>query len=208
MKKLYSVILGLFVMLNFSYAQDAAAKKVLDGVSAKVKSLKGITANFSIQSTTSKGKANGTKSGNISIKGQKYFLKQGKTEIISDGKTVWNYDGAKTVTVSSAEDNTNTLSPQNLLSNFYDKDFTYKLVSSAGSAYEIEMAPTDKRKNFEKVTVYVDKAQNLITKATIVDKAKNSIKFSLSNVKANVAINDNTFVFNKAKYPKDVEVID
>jgi outer membrane lipoprotein carrier protein len=208
MKKLYGVILGLLVMLNFSYGQDAAAKKILDGVSAKVKGLKGVTANFTIQSTTSKGKSNGTKSGNIVIKGQKYQLKQGKTEIISDGKTVWNYDGAKTVTVSSADDNTNTLSPQNLLSNFYDKDFTYKLISSAGSFHQIEMTPTDKRKNFEKVTIYVDKAQNLITKATIVDKAKNSINFSLSNLKTNATINDNTFVFNKAKYPKDVEVID
>jgi len=208
MRKLYSVLIALMAFVTLSQAQDAAAKKVLDGVSAKVKGLKGITANFSIQSTTSKGKANGTKSGNISIKGQKYYLKQGKTEIISDGKTVWNYDGAKTITVSSADDNTNTLSPQNLLSNFYDKDFTYKLVSSAGSFYEIEMTPTDKRKNFEKVTVYIDKAQNLITKAKITDKAKNVIVFTLSNVKTNATISDTTFVFNKAKYPKDVEVID
>ncbi len=208
MKKLYSLILAVLAIATVSYGQDANAKKILDGVSTKVKGLKGITANFSIQSTTSKGKSNGIKSGNISIKGQKYFLKQGKTEIISDGKTVWNYDGSKTVTVSSADDNTNTLSPQNLLSNFYDKDFTYKLVSSAGSYHEIEMTPTDKRKNFEKVTVYVDKSQNLITKATIVDKAKNTIKFSLSNLKTNVTLSDNTFTFNKAKYPKDIEIID
>lgn len=208
MKKLYSVILALFAFGVVTNAQDPAAKKVLDAVSAKVKGLKGITANFTIQTTTSKGKAAGSKTGNITIKGQKYLLKQGKTEIISDGKTVWNYDGAKTITVSSAEDNTNTLSPQNLLSNFYDKDFTYKLVSSAGNFYEIEMTPTDKRKNFEKVTVYVDKTQNMITKAKITDKAKNVILFTLSNLKTNVAVNDNTFVFNKAKYPKDVEVID
>jgi outer membrane lipoprotein carrier protein len=208
MKKVYSLIIVFLAILNFSFAQDPAAKKVLDGVSAKVKGLKGITANFAIQSVTGKGKSNGTKSGSISIKGQKYFLKQGKTEIISDGKTVWNYDGSKTITVSSAEDNTNTLSPQNLLSNFYDKDFSYKLVSSAGKTYEIEMYPTDKRKNFEKVTVYVDKVQNLITRARIVDKAKNVVQFTMSNLKTNAAISDNTFVFNKAKYPKDVEVID
>jgi outer membrane lipoprotein carrier protein len=208
MKKIYSLFLGLLVMLNFSFAQDPAAKKVLDAVSAKVKGMKGITASFAIQSVSGKGKSNGTKSGSISIKGQKYYLKQGKVEVISDGKTVWNYDGAKTITVSSADENTNTLSPQNLLSNFYDKDFTYKLVSSAGGFYEIEMYPTDKRKNFEKVTVYIDKARNLITKAKIIDKAKNVIQFSLSNLKTNATISDNTFVFNKAKYPKDVEIID
>jgi outer membrane lipoprotein carrier protein len=208
MKKLYGLVIGLFVLLNLTEAQDAAAKKILDGVSSKVKGMKGITANFTIQSVTSKGKPNGTKTGSISVKGQKYFLKQGGTEIISDGKTVWNYDGSKTITVSSAEDNDNTLSPQNLLSNFYDKDFNYKMASSAGNFYEIEMTPTDKRKSFEKVTVYVDKKQNLISKARIQDKSKNTIQFSLSNLKTNTALNDNIFTFNRSKYPKDVEVID
>lgn len=189
-------------------AQDAAAKKILDAVSAKVKAMKGITANFTITSVTSKGKSNGNRAGSISIKGQKYLLKQGKTEIISDGKTVWNYDGVSTITVSAASESNNTLSPQNLLSNFYDKDFTYKLVSSTGNLHEIEMYPTDKRKNFEKVTVYVDKAQNLITRAKITDKAKNVIQFSLSNLKTNATLSDNLFVFNRAKYPKDAEVID
>lgn len=208
MKKFYGIIAALFLVFNFAQAQDAAAKKVLDAVSAKVKGMKGITASFTISSTTSRGKSNGTKTGTISIKGQKYLLKQGKMEIISDGKTVWNYDGSTTITVSSASESNNTLSPQNLLSNFYDKDFTYKLISSAGNTHVIEMYPTDKRKNFEKVTVYVDKTKNLITKAMITDKARNTIQFTLSNLKTNASINDNVFVFNRAKYPKDVEVID
>lgn len=208
MARIFTLLIAVLGLVNVSIAQDAAAKKILDAVSAKVKAAKGITASFTISSVTSKGKSNGSKAGSISIKGQKYFLKQGKMEIISDGKTVWNFDGSKTITVSSADENTNTLSPQNLLSNFYDKDFTYKLISSKGNTHEIEMYPTDKRKNFEKVTVYVDKTQNLITRANITDKAKNTIQFSLSNLKTNAAINDNVFVFNRAKYPKDAEVID
>jgi outer membrane lipoprotein carrier protein len=208
MTRIFTLLIAAVVLVNTSFAQDAAAKKVLDAVSAKVKAAKGITAGFTITSTTSKGKSNGTKTGNISIKGQKYFLKQAKMEIISDGKTVWNYDGAKTITVSDASENTNTLSPQNLLSNFYDKDFTYKLISSAGSTYEIEMYPTDKRKNFEKVTVYVNKAKNLITKAKITDKAKNVIQFTLTNVKTDATIAESTFTFNRSKYPKDAEVIE
>jgi len=208
MARILTLLIAAVVLTNNVFAQDAAAKKVLDAVSANVKAAKGITAGFTITSTTSKGKSNGTKTGNISIKGQKYFLKQGKMEIISDGKTVWNFDGSKTITVSDAAENTNTLSPQNLLSNFYDKDFTYKLISSAGSTHEIEMYPTDKRKNFEKVTVYIDKSKNLITKAKITDKAKNVVQFTLTNVRTNAVISDNTFKFNRSKYPKDAEVID
>ena len=159
---------------------------------------------FVIKSITSKGKDNGSKAGTISIKGQKYMLKQGKMEIISDGKTVWNYDGSKTITVSDASENTNTLSPQNLLSNFYDKDFNYKLLGSKDGFDEIELVPIDKRKNFSKVNVFVDKTKNMITKAKIVDK---TLVVNRKWVKNPVAVRymfNNTGIgniFNKAGLP-------
>jgi outer membrane lipoprotein-sorting protein len=196
-------------MTSSTFAQnDPAAKKILDGVSAKVKTFKGITANFVIKSITSKGKDNGSKQGNISIKGQKYLLKQGKMEIVCDGVKTYNYDGNKTINVSSVEESGQTLTPQNLLSNFYDKDFTYKLTSSTGSFHQIELVPNDKRKNFQKVTVFVDKGKNMITKAKILDKSNNVIEFSLVNPNTNATLSDKLFSFNKGKYPSDVEILD
>jgi outer membrane lipoprotein-sorting protein len=173
-----------------------------------VKSFKGITANFAIKSITSKGKENGTKKGSIAIKGQKYLLKQGKTEIKSDGVKTYNYDGSKTITITPVEESNQTLSPQNLLSNFYDKDFTYKLVSSAGNFDEIELVPVDKRKNFQKVNVFIDKVKSMITKARILDKSNNILEFVLTNLNTNATIADNSFVFDRSKYPKDAEVLD
>jgi len=211
MKKIYAALL-LFAMfgiaLSASAQNDPNAKKVLDAVSTKVKSFKGITGGFTLKSFNNKGKANGTKTGNISIKGQKYLLKQGKTEIICDGSKVYNYDGNKTITVSSADESNKTLSPQKIISGSYDKEFTYKLVSSAGNFYEIELKPTDARKNFQKVNVFVDKAKNIITKAKVLDKSNNTLEFSFSNLNTNATLADSLFVFNKSKYPADVEVLD
>jgi hypothetical protein len=34
------------------------------------------------------------------MKGDKYFLKQGKTEIVCDGTSVYRFDGEKTITKS------------------------------------------------------------------------------------------------------------
>ena len=114
MKKIYILLLAALSITEFSFAgdNDPNAKKVLDAVSEKFKTFKGITATFSLKSITSKGKDNGTQSGNISIKGQKYLLKQGKTEIISDGTKIYNYDGNKTITISTVEEGGQTLSPQ------------------------------------------------------------------------------------------------
>lgn len=194
---------------NIGFSQiDVNAKKILDNVSSKVKSYSGIVGSFSIKSITSKGKNNGSKTGIITLKGKKYTLKQGKTEIICDAINIYNYDGIKTVTVTPVEESSSTLSPQNLLSNFYDKDFSYKLINSKGLFYQIELYPNDKRKNYSKVTVFVDKKKDMITKAKILDKTSNIIEFSLNNLNTSAIIKDNSFVFNKAHYPRNVEILD
>ena len=209
MQKFILLLLTLSILSTKTNAQnDAAAKKILDAVSCKVKSFKGITGSFTIKSITSKGKNNGTKTGAISLKGQKYILKQGKTEIICDAAKIYNFDGNKTVTITAVEESGQTLSPQNLLSNFYDKDFTYKLISAKGNYSEIELLPNDKRKNFTKVNVFIDKAKNMITKAKILDKSSNTIEFSLTNINTNATIVDAVFIFDKKHYPVGVEILD
>ena len=206
--KLLLSVICLFSVVFLFAQNDPNAKKILDAVSNKVKSYKGITGAFTIKSITSKGKDNGTKTGSISIKGQKYILKQGKVEIICDAVKIYNYDGSKTVTITAVEESGQTLSPQNLLSNFYDKDFTYKLVSSKTAFHEIELLPNDKRKNFTKVTVFIDKVKNMITKAKILDKSNNTVEFTLTNINTDASLNDNLFAFAKSHYPKNVEILD
>ncbi len=209
MKKLYYLLVALVMIAGSVDAQnDANAKKILDAVSSKLKTFKGITANFSYVSKSRSGKVNNNVAGKIAIKGEKYYIKQGATEIFSDGAKTWNYNGNNEVTVSTPDADNQTLTPQKLLSNFYDKDFTYRLVSSTGNFHEIEMTPIDKRKNFQKVNVFVDKSKTMITKARILDKSSNTIEFTLNSIHTNANIPDNTFVFNKSKYKKNIEVIE
>ena len=207
MKKMYFLLVMLVASGLIANAQnDANAKKVLDGVSAKLKTFKGVTANFSYSTKDRKNVKKGSVSGQISIKGQQYYIKQGSTEIFCNGAKTWNYNGENEVTVSDVDNDSRTLTPQKLLSNFYDKDFTYKLVSSAGNYNEIQMTPLDSRKNFKQVNVFVDKSTNLITKARVVDKSDNIIEFALSNINTNATLPDSKFVFNEKQHP-GVEVI-
>jgi outer membrane lipoprotein carrier protein len=209
MKRVFYIFVALaFIASSVSAQNDPNAKKVLDQVSSKLKSFKGITANFLYSSKSRSGKSNSNVNGKIAIKGNKYYIKQGSTEIFSDGAKSWNYNGNNEVTVTTIDADGATLTPQKLLTNFYDKDFTYRLASSAGSSYEIEMTPVDRRKNFQKVNVFVDKAKMMITRAKILDKSSNTIEFSLNNISTNAAIPDNTFVFDKKKYKKNIEVIE
>ncbi len=207
MKKFYVVLLLVIGSVGISKAQnDPNAKKVLDGVSNKLKTYKGVTANFSYTTKDKKNVKKGSVNGSISIKGDKYFIKQGATEIYCNGAQTWNYNGDNEVTVSPVDNDSKTLSPQKLLSDFYDKDFSYKLVSSAGQFNQIQLVPVDKRKNFKQVTVFVDKAKNMITRAQVLDKSDNTVEFSLTNVKTNVSLPDTQFEFDTKKHP-GVEVI-
>lgn len=207
MKKIYLLLLVISFGGVVNAQNDPNAKKVLDEVSAKIKTFKGITANFSYTTKDRNKAVKGSAKGIINIKGQKYYLKQGITEIFCNGTKVWNYNGEDEVTVADVDNEDNKmLTPQKLLSNFYDKDFTYKLVSSAGTSHEILMYPTDKRKNFKQVTVYVDKTKKMILKAQVIDKSDNIIEFSLTNVNTNATLADSKFVFDAAKHP-GVEVV-
>ncbi|TDO28023.1 LolA family protein [Sediminibacterium goheungense] len=209
MKKLYSVALVILAMVFQVQAQnDPNAKKILDAVSKTVKTYKTISAGFSIKSVSSRGVNNGTKTGTIVTKGEKYVLKEGKTEILCDGAKTYNFDGSKTITVSAVEDAGQTLTPQKILSGSYDKDFTYRLIATKGNVHEIEMKPIDSRKNFSKVNIFVDKIKNMITRAVILDKGNNTVQVSFTNIVPNKNLADNLFVFNPSKYPKDVEILD
>src|SRR3954468_24817850 len=157
MKKIILFFVLAIGLVTMSFAQAVDAKSILDKVSNKLKGNNGISASFSYTTKDKKNVTRGTKKGIVYIKGQKYYLKQGSTEIYSDGAKSWNYNGDKEVTVSDVDDDNKAFTPQKFLSDFYDKDFNYDLVSSTGNYYQIALTPLDKRKNFKLVTVYVDK---------------------------------------------------
>ena len=109
-------------------ASDPEAKKILDGVSNKFKTYKTVQAKFSLKIENSAGKNLGVKTGNVYMKGSKYRITVTGQDIFSDGSNVWTYDKeSNEVTISKLDPSANSLTPQKLFTNFYDKDFLYKL---------------------------------------------------------------------------------
>jgi chaperone LolA len=213
MKNIFTLI--TLVSVLFSSAQvksDPAAKKILDVVSAKFKTFKSPQANFTYKVENGQGKAMSTKRGTVYMRGNKYYVTMDDLQIFSDGKTSWNYDkSANEVTVDNVNKSAGAMTPQKLFTNFYDKDFLYKLNGEkkvAGKTIqEIELTPTDKTKPFHKVYVQIDKATKLISSAKFLEKNGNRYTYTITGLKPNATVPDTYFVFNKNKYP-GVEVID
>jgi outer membrane lipoprotein-sorting protein len=218
MKNLIAIFLVLFATTNV-LAQtsslgknDPEAKKLLDAVSAKFKTFKSLKGNFILEVKDGNGKTQGTKKGIVYMKGAKYRVSITGQEIFCDGKNVWTFDkGANEVQLAQFDNSSSSITPQKLFTNFYDKDFLYKMNDEkkvAGKAVqEVELTPTDKSKPFFKVLLNIDKASKMITSTQIFEKSGNRYAYSMSNVATNATITDDTFTFDAKKFP-GVEVID
>ena len=205
------LVFGLNAQNNSLGNNDPEAKKILDGVSAKFKTFKGVQASFTLQVEDSKGKVQGSKKGSVFMKGTKYRVTITGQEIFCDGNNIWTYDkSANEVTITKFDPDQNMITPQKLFTNFYDKDFLYKLngEKKVGSKLmqEIEMTPVDKTKPFHKVYIYVDKATKTISSTKVMEKTGNKYTYTVNTMNGNAAVSDAQFVFDKKKYPGVEEV--
>ena len=211
-KKVYtsSALLGLSIMM-FAQSNDPDAKKILDGVSAKFKSFKTVQATFTYKVENTDGKVLSTKKGTVAMKGTKYRVSFSGQQIFCDGTTVWNYDKATNeVTISKLDAANGTITPQKLFTDFYDKDFLYKLNGEKKDKnkvlQEIEMTPVDKGKSFHKVYLMIDKAAKNIYSTKVLENTGDRYSYTVNTIKTNQTIADSQFVFDKSKYPGVEEV--
>lgn len=214
------LLLGFFTFFGFTgFSQnnslgksDPAAKVVLDNVSAKFKTYKTVTANFTLTITNGNDQVQGSKKGVVYMKGSRYKVDVSDQEMYSDGNNIWTFDkSSNEVQITKFDPNSNTITPQKMFTNFYDKDFLYKLngetKKSGKTVQEIELTPVDKTKTFFKVLVEVDKTSKNIISTKIFDKNGNRYVYTVTSMKVNSNLPDTLFAFNAKNHP-GVEVVD
>ncbi len=220
MKNVFTSVSLLLVCLVSVNAQpspgmgknDPAAKKVLDAVSAKFKTFKSVQSAFSLKIENSSGKNLGTKSGTVYMKGTKYQVSVTGQEIFCDGISISTYDkSTNELTITTIDPSANSITPQKMFTNFYDKDFLYKLnddIKIGGKVLQqVELTPIDKSKPFFKVLVNVDKKAQTINSTKIYEKTGNIYTYSIAKMNTNSVISDSQFLFDSKKYP-GVEIVD
>jgi outer membrane lipoprotein carrier protein len=209
------LVAGCFVVQaqnNSLGKNDPDAKAVLDALSAKLKTYKAVQASFTLSVEDAKGKLQGTRTGTIFFKGSRYhIIVVGGQEIYCDGKDVWTYDkSSNEVTITKNDPTTQTFSPDKLFTDFYDKDFLYKLNGEdklgERTVEEVELTPLDKTKSFFKALLYIDKAQHTLVSIKVFDKSGNHYILGTSKLNGNAAFTDAQVAYSKAKFPGAEEV--
>jgi outer membrane lipoprotein carrier protein len=210
MKKIISLALMAvtvtFSNISTSFAQDA--KHVLQQISKKYNSGKGITSDFKIELIDAKGNSKMSENGNFSMKGNKYKLVikdknaskvANKQEIYVDGTNQWVYSVSTNEVILDKFNPNDPLNPSKLLKGNYEQDYSYHMVShSAKKEYEITLEPKDKN-NFTKVILNVDQATSVIKNGKVFQKNGSVINYNLSNTMFNVTLPDGNFKLNNPK---------
>lgn len=214
MKKM---MVALFIFTGLSLASNAQnsakAKAILAELTKKYRTYDVVKADFSITVNNPKANVNQTDRGTLYVKANanKYRMTMKDREIISDGKSQWNYlKDDQEVQLSDVDHQDDALNPAQIFT-MYEKGYaaTYAGERKAGAkVYQlIDLVPVSKGKSYSKVRLDIDKAAKQIAKVLIYDKNGSKYTYQVNSFSPNVKVSDAMFTFDAKKYP-GVEVVD
>jgi outer membrane lipoprotein-sorting protein len=196
MKKIV-LTLSLLVATAATYAQTAT--QVLDKAAQKLTVKSGFKADF--KATTPQGTITGT----IAVKGNKFMATTQHTKVWFDGKTQWTYMTRNDeVNVSNPKDSElQSLNPYNFI-NIYKKGYK-STMTKEGDKYIVHLTAESKSKKVQELFVTVDSKTNTLTQVKML-QGKKWMHFDVSNLKQE-NLSDVYFHFNAKDFPT-AEVID
>lgn len=204
-----------FTLAIASLAQeDPYAKEILDRVAQKANAYSTISLDYSFTVEDKKTNDKKTEEGQIIIKGKKYKINIGVSEIFCDGKAIYTYlKSVQEVNIvaydeqASSADMTN---PRNLFT-MYTKEYKYEYIGEEAMDgrifHKIDLYPRNLKSSYARLRLFVDKNKDELYCVQIQAKNGNYYTFKILDVKTNISVPDTEFTFNSADYP-GVEVVD
>lgn len=210
MKKLFYIILFLVVALPLAAKKDSGARKVLDGMAARLEKAGGIRAQFVVSSYTGTSKE-GTQTGVFLTDGHRFQMQTHALTTWFDGKTQWSYyaqtDEVNVSTPTSAE--LQVMNPFAFVG-IYKKGFNYTLSSATykgKSVHEVRLVAQKKSQDIKRIILTVDKTSMLPLCVRVLQGKAQWVRIAVSSFLGGQKFGTETFRFDKKKYPK-AEVID
>lgn len=209
MKLRIFIITILVAFTSSAFAQNA--RSILDKAYDAYNKAGGVMVTFRLDSKDSKAQNTYSYDGNAYMKGDKFKIEIPDGITWFDGTTQWIYvKETEEVNVSNPTgEELQAISPSAIFS-IYKKGFNlaYKGEKKVGgkTVQEVELTP-QKKSEFTRILVQIDKSNNTFSKITLVDKVGVENTLSIKSYKPDQNIADTMFTFNKKEYP-DAEIVD
>ncbi len=211
MKNWIFILISLFGLQLASAQTSKEADALIDKISKRYKKFKSIKADFTYSIESKAEKINEKQKGTIVIKGNKFRLDFAGQTIICDNKTQWTYSKEiNEVNVQHYKPKEGIIKLDDIFT-MYSKGFFSKILETVKEGGReltvLELTPKDKKKNYFKIKLFVEKNNQQIIKSVIYDKNGSIHTYSITNQIPNIKFDDGYFSFNPKKYP-NIEVND
>lgn len=199
MKKLFFTLTALLLPFCLAAQNEDKAREILEKVVATFNKEGCIQIDF-----------DGTESGSMIMKGEKFYLHSNHIQSWYDGQTLWSYVAdTEEVNVSHpTNEDLQSINPYFILTN-YQNHFTCQYRGTTDyegkQVYEIELTPRNNA-NSEKVILKISKSYNPAS-ITIEKNGKTISDINIRSLQKQQQIKDQVFRFNKSLYP-NAEIID
>ncbi|MFY7731098.1 MAG: LolA family protein [Flavobacterium sp.] len=208
MRAISRIFVLLFLLFSAQvFAQEsAAARKMLNDVTAKIKSYDNIVIDFRYQVSNYKKNLNQESKGNVTLQGQKYLLNFMGVTRIFDGKKVYNIvPEDEEITISNGDNQKNDgLTPGKMLT-FFNSGYKYYMdiaMNVKGRKIQfIKLIPTDSHSDVKNILLGVDSQTHHIYTLIQLDKDGTKTTFTINSFKVNQPLSKNHFTFTAGKYP-------
>ena len=184
-------------MILGAQEQDPKAKAILADVSKTTK------ADVIFSETDKEKKPVGKpQTWKILTKGDKFRIEIPGTTIVSDGKTLWNYNkDAKEVTIKNFDPDNDEQNPSKMFTMYENGyKFKYDKEEKAGAVvcHAIDLYPSVKpeKKKFHTIKLYTDKTKKQVVKIKMMLKDGGVQTYDVKSLKPNTEIADSQFIFD------------
>ena len=209
MNKIINLLLAIFFCLQYSNAQDANAKKILEKLSNETKKQKNITIEFKFIFENKSQAIKESQKGKLIIENEKFILELDNQKIINNGETQWIYLREENeVQIMDYDPQDDLLSPKKIFT-IYENNYKHKLINSEklknSTRHIIDLYPK-KSEEFIKISLFINEDKNIrLEKIIMQDKNGGTYSYLIEKFESN--INEDTFNFRVKDY-KNIEVID
>jgi outer membrane lipoprotein-sorting protein len=201
-KIILAITLVVFSLQGITAQNNTQAEKAITNLLSEAKT-SAIKTNFKLVISDKKDPQPMVTTGAFTLKGNKFVLEMDAMKAWFDGKTQWAYvqqNNEISITEPTVKELSET-NPMAILSGYKSKcviRFSTKVKSAQN--YCIEMIPTIKNNEIAKIDVQINKSNGNLFSIKLTNKNGGTSLLLLSNFQKGIAVPDNAFVFNQAKY--------
>ena len=199
MKRLFTLWMLALLPYCISAQTDAKAAEVLDKVLEDLSDSNGIRADFE-----------GSETGFLLLKGEKFYLNNGNVQSWYDGKTQWSYVAdTEEVNISHPTlEELQGINPYLILMRYKtDFNYTYKGIQTRNgvNGHEIVLTPKHSEQS-EVIRVFISKTYHPLA-MKMEQNGQTLSEINVTSYKTDQKLEDGMFRFNKSLFP-NAEIID